>query len=167
MADALRSDPYASPLLFGPDVRHEVQVEWKFQGRQCTGRIDALGAVNVIDLKTARTAAPDRFQSAGRWSSYHAQVTWYADGCEAAGLGRRVPYLVAVESGAPNPVVAMRLTDRAIEQGRAIYRGWFERLMACEQSNQWPGYAQSIVDFDVPDDSPLTLVIDGEDEDVE
>lgn len=167
MATALRSDPHAGPLMFAPDVRYEVQVNWQFMGRDCTGRIDAIGDTNIIDLKSARTAEPGRFASAGRWMNYHAQIAWYLDGCAAAGLGPRVPYIVAVESGAPNPVVAMKLTDRAIDQGRAIYRGWLERLRVCEDSNDWPGYAQSVVDFDVPDDAPFSLLIDGDDTEVD
>lgn len=153
IARAIRSDRYASPLLLGPDVQREIQVSWEFNGRACTGRIDALHPTAVVDLKTARTAEPARFAQAGRWSGYHAQVAWYADGIEAAGLGWRHPYLIAVESTAPNPVTVMKLTDRAIEQGRALYRGWFERLLVCEASNEWPGYAQGVVDFDVPDES--------------
>jgi len=39
-----------------------------------------------------------------------------------------------------------------------------ERLLACEAANEWPGYAQSIVDFDVPDELELDF---GDDEEIE
>jgi hypothetical protein len=36
-------------------------------------------------------------------------------------------------------------------------------LLTCEASDQWPGYAQSSVPFDVPDDDGLILKVGGED----
>lgn len=166
MAAALRSDPVVGPVLFGDDMVYEQQIEWsiKLNGRtrRATGRIDALGSAILLDLKALRDATPDRVRFVIERMGYHAQATWYADGCEAAGLGYRAPAIVVVENVAPYPCVLFHLSARAIEKGRALYRGWLERLASCEASNAWPGYVQSATDFDLPDNEPFRLDIDGE-----
>ena len=92
---------------------------------------------------------------------YHAQLAWYMDGVEAAGLpAPHDGYIVAVESKAPYAVVCYQLTPRAFDMGRRSYRLWLEQLAVCEQSNFWPGYVQSVTPLDVPEDE--TLWINGE-----
>lgn len=166
MASALRSDPIAGPLLFGPDMEYERKIEWTIRlggrERRATGRIDALGSVMLLDLKALRDATPDRVRFVIDRMGYHAQVAWYADGCEAAGLGWREPAIIVVENVAPYPCVVFNLTPRAVEKGRAMYRGWLERLASCEAGDHWPGYVQAPTEFDLPDDEPFRLDIDGE-----
>ena len=65
--------------------------------------------------------------------------------------------LLAVESTAPYVVTVFRVTERALEQGRRTYRLWFERLMACEEADEWPGYVQSVVPLDVPESDEVTF----------
>jgi len=57
--------------------------------------------------------------------------------------------------------IAARAVQDACEKGRAMYRS--------ERAGQWPGYAQHIVDLDLPDDdsfdlSELTYAVDDEPE---
>jgi hypothetical protein len=62
--------------------------------------------------------------------------------------------------------VVFKLTEQAVDMGRRLYRLWLEQLAGCIESNQWPGYAQSVVDFDVApvDEEPFVLIgEDGED----
>lgn len=56
----------------------------------------------------------------------------------------------------------LRLTPRALEEGEKLNRSWIERLDGCELADEWPGYTQSILDLDVPDDASDALLIDGE-----
>jgi hypothetical protein len=166
MADALRSHPIAAPLMFDGGCSYEQQVSWRMNDLSCTGRIDVIHPAAVVDLKTARTARPESFLRSAEWMGYHAQVVWYMDGLAAAGSDLLAPYIIAVESGAPNPVVVFKLTEQAVDMGRRLYRLWLEQLAGCIESNQWPGYAQSVVDFDVApvDEEPFVLIgEDGED----
>lgn len=161
-ADAIRRDRIASALLFD-GTQLEKRLTWKLDGRDCQGTPDAFAPKRVIDLKTARTTEPDRFVRAATWMSYHAQLAWYQDGIELAGLPRPEEcYIVAVESTAPHAVTTLRVTERALDLGRRLNKLWWERLLVCEQSNQWPGYSQSIVDFDIAEAGDFTLNIDGE-----
>jgi len=149
MADAVRACREARPLL---DGTREQTVVWRESGQACRATPDAFQADNVTELKTCREADPRWFGREAIRRDYHAQLAWYTDGLLAAGLARpRSAHIVAVESSAPYPVVVFRLTDDAIEMGRRSCRLWFERLRVCQDTGEWPGYAQGVVDLDVPD----------------
>lgn len=161
MADSVLSCREAVELLnCGP---REQTIDWSILGRSCSGTPDVRGSEFIVDLKTTRDSDPERFVRDGLRRCYHAQLAWYMDGVIASGLG--IPTraaIVAVESAPPHPVTVLHLTDRAIEQGRRLCRLWMERLLTCEASDSWPGYAQTGVPFDVPDDDDLVLKIGGE-----
>lgn len=150
MARAITSDMAADSLLFAPGAQHELDIHWEFRGRACKGRVDALTPTAIPDLKTTKDANPKWFPRQAYQMGWLSQATWYADGAEAAGLGWRHPYLVAVENSAPYPVTVWRLTDAAIVEARRIYRAWFDQLLHCELENIWPGYAGDVLDLDVP-----------------
>lgn len=162
IADAVLQNPEAVELLnSGP---REEKIHWSMLGRGCAGTPDVRGQDVIVDLKTTRCSDPERFVRDGLRRCYHAQLAWYIDGVIASGLGTPSrAAIVAVESAPPHPVTVLHLTDRAIEQGRRLCRLWLERLLTCESSEQWPGYAQSAVPFDVPDDDALVLKVGGED----
>ena len=44
-----------------------------------------------------------------------------------------------------------------------MIHSWMETLRQCEESGHWPGYAQSVVDWDVPGDED-ELIFGDEDE---
>ena len=148
---SIRSNRPAMDLLDGAEL--EQRIDWSFLGRSCRSTPDARTPRYLVDLKTTKTAEPDRFARQSMWLGYHAQLAFYLDAVRESGLGTPTEaYVIAVESAPPHPVTVLRLTERAIEQGRRLCRLWFERLLTCEAANQWPGYAQSVVDLDVPDD---------------
>lgn len=174
MADALLGDLDADPLLFAPGTKHEHDLQWEVEivvggvlhRRKCKGRLDALGPVAVTDLKGVKSADPRYFPIQAAKADWHAQAVWYADGAKAAGLGERVPYLVAVENSAPHMVTVWPLSASAIDHGRRRYMSWLERLIEHEQCNEWPGYAPGPIEFHVPKflvDDPAP-VNDGDDE---
>lgn len=149
MADAVRACPDAMATL---DGAHEVDLEWTIAGRACAGRIDSIGAHVLCDLKSARDASPARFPWEVRRMDYATQLGWYFDGVIAAGLPRpSKASIVAVESSAPHCVVVYDLSDEMLEMGRMRARSLLERLLVCESSDEWPGYAQGPIVLDVMD----------------
>ncbi len=158
IANAVITHPIASQFL---DGKMEVPVEWKQYGRKCATRgIDVLGRTFIADLKTTSTVRPYQFLRGAERYGYHAQLAMYLDA--AASIGHRVEeaYVIAVETEPPYDVAVFRLTQNILEQGRRKVRLWFEMLRACEESNEWPGHTQSIVDWDV--NEGVDLIIDGE-----
>ena len=150
MADSVLRHPHAPQYLRG---YREMTIDWTFLGRACRSTLDVLGKSFVTDLKTCTTSDPVKFGWQAQKMAYPAQLAFYQDAAVDSGLGQPdQAYIVAVESSAPYVVTVLRLTDRALEQGRRQIRLWFERLLACEQCDTWPGYVESIVDLDVPDD---------------
>lgn len=157
VADAVRNDPVAAPLLVG---RHEVAWKTKMHGRECGGRIDVVGHGYTVELKTTNDASPHRFSWQCRRMCYASQLAWYADARIAMGQDPGDAYIIGVETKAPYPVTVLRVTGRALEEGRRLNRLWLERLAACEAADEWPGYVQSVVDLDIVEDAGL--IIDGE-----
>jgi hypothetical protein len=166
IADAIRGHREASELLFVDDSAVEKRIEWSLLGRECAGTPDVRTASYIVDLKTTKCSHPERFTRDATFRNYHAQLAWYLDGVRLSGLGTPTEaYIVAVESTPPHPVTVLRLTDKAIDQGRRLCRIWLERVLGCERDNRWPGYCESIVPFDV--DEPLELQFGDDDDDAD
>ena len=165
MADSLVRNKQAMELLKGERQRY---LEWSWLGRELAGTPDVFCLEHLTDLKTGRTAQPDKFMSSARWYGYHAQLAWYRRALIECGFGTPASYwIVAVESSPPYPTTVFRLTDNAIEQGERACRAWLERLLVCEESDTWPAYTDAPVPFDVADpEEGFTLLIDGEETEV-
>ena len=145
----------ALEILRSGRVKERLFFEWL--GRPCSGEPDVAGEF-LVDLKTTRNAQPDAFKRDALRYGYHAQLAWYRLGLILSGTQPPAQcYIVAVETAAPYPVTVLRLTERTIDMGERLCRTWLERLIACESANQWPGYAQSIVDFDIETEVELTF----------
>lgn len=152
IAAAVLADPVAPRFMAG---RHEVPVAWKLGDRACSSRLDVLGELRDVgpflcDLKTTTDASPEAFKRQAWKMAYHAQLAFYADALKSTGIETKAHYLVAVETKAPHAVTVLRLTDNILNEGRRLYRSWFERLMVCESDDNWPSYSQHCVEFDVP-----------------
>lgn len=162
MAAAVLRCPNAMAAL---DGAHELELEWTIAGRACAGRLDAIGPTTLCDLKSTRDASPARFPWQARSLDYAAQLGWYYDGAIAA--GRPAPHkvsIVAVESAPPHCVVVYDLTDELLEMGRRRARGLLEQLLICEESDEWPGYAQGPVVLDIMEQDGDAPVLDFGDE---
>ena len=165
MADALRADPIAAPILFGEGVEHEKLIEWERDGRRCRSRLDAvLPGCWIADLKTCRTAQPARFVRAATWAGYPGQLCFY-DEADAYHTGRLGPdgrveheiplYIVAIESTPPYVVVTYQLDEFAIELGRRTVGAHWSELRVAESSGYWGGYVSTVATFtaDDPDET--------------
>lgn len=147
IAKAVMGHEEAMNLLSG---EHELPLRWTLDGRECAGRLDALSACCVTDLKTTSDAHPDRFTRQAIRMGYHAQLAWYGDAVVATGRPRPARHcLVAVETEFPHVITTLELTTGAIEAGRALYRSWLAQLADCERTGHWPGYVEGTIPFDV------------------
>ena len=171
-AESLRSNPRSAPLLVG---QHELEIDWAIGATACSSRLDVLGDGFITEIKTASCVQPDRFRSAciGRYA-YHAQLAFYRmaaawrtiEATRAAGkvlrdVPRRECFIVGVETRAPFDVIVFRLTERCLDAGGRLCHAWLTRLQSCLESDQWPGYAQHIIDLD--DDAADDLIFDDPD----
>jgi hypothetical protein len=151
MADAVRANRHAMDLLEG---QHEVEIDWHYLGRRCQSHIDVIGGGGrwVTELKSTVSSNPDRFAWQAQRMAYFGQLAFYMEALQQT--NRSVPedaYVVAVEAVPPFVVTVMRLTDKALEQGRKCMRLWMERLLGCEATGEWPGYVQGVVALDAPE----------------
>jgi len=148
MADAISNHQDALLLLVG---ERQLKFQWEIAGRRCEGTPDCFTPRRVVDLKSTRCADPRRFKWDARKLGYHAQLSWYGNGLAAAGLSKPTEHIIiAVESDAPFPVVVFELTETDLELGTKLWRGWFETLRTCEESDEFPGYAVGRVPLDLP-----------------
>lgn len=161
LADAIRENELAMELLTG---EYEQTLRWKDNGLAMRATPDVRGIDYLAELKTCADASPERFPWHARKMAYHAQLAMQAEAMAKCGHGTpNALYLIAVESSAPYPVTVLRLTDRAIDEGRRLYRLWLERLRGFLESNVWPPYSQCVVPFDVQVEDEPDLVF-GEEE---
>lgn len=159
MAEAVRANSLAMEVLFDDEAVHEQTVFWKMLGRSCAGTPDVRAPGYVAELKTSVSAQPERFRWQVLRMHYHAALAWYMQGVALSGLGQpQAAYIVAVESSPPHPVTVHRLTPRTLDIGARLVRLWFERLVGCEASGEWPGYAQSILELDLGDEEDVPLI---------
>lgn len=148
-AEAVRRCPPAREMLAGD---HEVPLRWTLLGRACAGQLDVMGAHHVADLKTTTNSDPEWFGRHAKSMGYHGQLEWYREGADQNGSRVEERGLIAVETKRPFVVTCLRMTERAAEKGRRLVRQYMERLLACEQADEWPGYIQAVADFDIDDD---------------
>ena len=148
IAEAVKANPLAMSRLAG---EHEAEYAWRFGARDCAGRIDALGDF-LTELKVTASADPQKVMWQALRMGWFAQLAWYYDGLAQRGIVvKELPRIVAVEPKRPYAVTVFRLPPHALEMARRTYRGWFERLLVCEATDEWPPYSQSEVELDVPD----------------
>jgi hypothetical protein len=151
---AIRRNEIAMQLFFDDTVR-EREIAWKLGERSCSSRPDVLhrGRKHITELKTTRNGQPHRFQRDSFNFHYHAQLAFY-DEAQYAESGTRVDdlYIVAVETDddGPHPVTVYRIPDELRQQGIKTWSLWTEKLAVCEASDQWPEYAQGVVQLEAP-----------------
>jgi len=165
--DAVRSNPVASRVLYGEGYTYEQTINWTWQGRAVRCTPDVRSWRHLVDLKTCRTAEPEKFMWDCVRMGYHAQLALYSMAMATQNKSGSEPqdvYIVAVESFAPHDVVVRHLTPQARDVGRRLVERWMERFLECECRGEWPGYATAPVDLDVPLEA-VDLVFDDDESD--
>jgi hypothetical protein len=144
IAAAVRVHPRAAELLEGA---REQTFDFEVDGIPCRSTTDVVknhGTNRIVDLKSTTDASPGAFQRTADRLGYFAQLPFYQNGAQLAGLGTfDDAFIVAVETSAPYVVQTFRLTPFALDTGMRTWRTWFERFKVCRESNDWPGYQQT------------------------
>lgn len=174
LAEKERALPVANKIRQHPlvqkydllDGEHEREILWQYMRRSCSSRLDVLSAKRrrIVDIKTAASAKPERFAFASRRYSYQAQGAFYQQAAASIGIDVDEVFLLTVEPTPPYALTVFRIKPRLLEQGRAIVRLWFEELLNCEAADEWPEYAQDIVDLDVPSEEDRDFALDWSEE---
>lgn len=116
----------------------------------CKGRLDWIGRLATVDLKTTRDASPEAVERAFFNLGYHVQAAFYSDGYEAA-TGTRLPFVViAVESSSPYVVQVYEVPEELLDLGRETYRTWLARRAMCIAEAEWPGYSTQTLPLTLP-----------------
>jgi|WetSurMetagenome_2_1015567.scaffolds.fasta_scaffold00291_22 hypothetical protein len=138
-------------LLIGETER---ELDFTFRGTPARSRIDVLGPGRIVDLKTTSDAHPRNFQWHGRKLYYHAQMAFYLENTSAnfPEYENASTYLIAAEVDPPFVTTVHRYTDRAIRKGRMMCVAWHELLEGCRRSDNWPGYSQTVCEYDIADE---------------
>jgi PDDEXK-like domain of unknown function (DUF3799) len=150
MIESLRACREAKAILTGI---HEETLRFDLLNLECRTTPDVRGDGFFTELKTSVSSDPRRFIMQSFWMSYHAQMALHRIGIKRAVAGAKpdAGYMVVVESTAPYPVTVFKMTDKAMDAGDKQIRRWMETLKGCIASNQWPPYAQSVMDLEVPE----------------
>lgn len=154
IAAAIRAHPVAGPLLNPSRGKPERSVFWQDQrtGVWRRARLDWTttardGRTVVVDLKSCRSAAPDRLQKAMWDYGYAAQSAWYREAAQAAGLGGKdtLFVFVFVEKVPPYLITVAEPDPFALQVGAFENRAAIDLYAECVQSGRWPGYADGRV----------------------
>lgn len=150
IAEAVGNDPLVRARLDG--ARTEVPLEWMDGDLKCsTSGIDILPPGALGDLKGTHTAQPEAFMRTAFRMLYHVQLCWYRRGAIANGIDvSRGLFVLGYEMKPPFEVVDLELTERLVELGEQTLTVWLEKLRGYRAANQWPGYCQSPIPWDVP-----------------
>lgn len=142
MRDAILADPVAAPHVTTGHKEHRIDWTDKETGIQCRGRVDCLNG-SLSDLKSTRALVTCE-RDAARFG-YLGQISWYADGLEAAGIKtHNQPCLIFVENVPPHDVQVLTFEPEDLAVGRRVYRAALDRLAACRASGVWPGVSGGV-----------------------
>ena len=103
-----------------------------------------------LDLKSAESAAPDRFSRAVIDYGYHAQEAWYSDGFTALNKPLNGFLFLAVEKESPYAFKLHELPPSIVEEGRAAIRKGLYAYAECQRTEQWTAYGDDVAELKFP-----------------
>lgn len=146
IATAVRSNPEALKI-----IENATGIEQSFfsedfaTGVKTKCRPDVLLGEHIYDLKTTRNAHIRSFISAIKSYRYNVQAAFYTDVCRSVGQDiQNFGFIVVDTETMPYQcTVFHRLSQEAIDAGRAEYQADLEVYARCLETNEWPGYPES------------------------
>lgn len=151
LARTLDHSPYVQGAL--ADGRKEVSIVWNDHrtGIRCKGRIDIWAGNAILDYKTTRSAAIDRFGYDAYKYGYHYQAAFYFDGLRQV-IGKEIErfIIIAQEKEPPYLVAFYEIHPDAMGIGRDQYKSNLDEIRECQDAGVWPGYVGKPVDIVLP-----------------
>jgi len=156
-ADAVLADPVAAALLKAPRAEYQRVMQWTAYGLPFAagiagvrGGVDLIAANTLADLKVTNDVEPYALCKHAHAMLWDRQLACYVDGARSLGLIVDRAALICVESSPPHDVVVLTFDEDDFERGRRSLVMWTEKLKACEASGQWPGHAQTAIEYEAP-----------------
>lgn len=151
MATAIHQHPEAADALSGgqPEISMfcpDDEIDWVWR----RARVDYLRPDDIVDYKSARSAAPTAFTKAALDYGYHLQAAWYTDQARLLDHPAARFRFVIQEKTPPYLVSVVELDDDYLKLGRARYREALELFAECTTSRVWPGYPAETITVSAP-----------------
>ena len=154
-AHAVRNHPAVKPLL--RRGAPEVCVTWKDgpTGLLCKGRIDWLGPLGMLDLKTIGTVHERRVNAMMAKGLYHCQLAHYMAGLHANGIPETLPaYIISAQGKDAQEVAVFRQGAHSphgpLYVGMELRAVLMEQLAECVESDRWPMRHEEIQEGALP-----------------
>lgn len=150
MRDAVMKHPEARKLLSGGEPEQSVFWRDDETGLLCRARADynktlKNGTKVLVDLKTCRSAEPEKFIKEMINLGYPIQEAMYREGFQADAFA-----FIAIEKGDWNTVEVYTLDDIFDQCGYLMYREALEKWARYTKAAQWPTYRGGISELTCP-----------------
>jgi hypothetical protein len=149
--DNAHSDSTVRALLSGGLAEQSLLVE-DDHGTLRKSRFDYIttGGNVIPDLKTCRSAHPDKFERAIMDRQYFQRAAFYIDNANLAGLSKDTFVFICVETAPPFLVACYQLDDLVLSAGRTLYQRDLQLYRNCVDTGRWPGYHQGVREIGLP-----------------
>lgn len=158
MHAALRKQTRTRNMICVPGAV-EVCVVWVDEetGLACKARLDKLLPSPhdiILDLKSARSAKPEKFAHSAAEYGYDIQAAWYVDGVRIV-TGRDCAFVFIPQEKEP-PYLSSLITasdgcdPSAVDIGRRKYRVAINSLATALETGNWPGYGDQPFGLQMP-----------------
>lgn len=148
----LSKDPHVSEILLNSD--RQVWITAEYQDEETGVTVPVKGLIDLVpfpdkpfygkclvDLKTATSAAPRKWQRTVFERNYHIQAALYLDAYRAATDSDRTDFIhIVQENIAPYEPGRRLLSAEFIQLGRDQYVSGLRRYAKCLKTGIWPGY---------------------------
>lgn len=140
MRAAVLNDETAASLIHGARIEESIFFTHAETGLQCKARPDARNGTVVTDLKTTADASYKAFQSSAYKYGFFLQSGMIKYALNSIGMPVDKFVFVCVEKKEPFAVAVYVLDDAAVEYGVSMFEHLMQKLKACRDADNWPGY---------------------------
>lgn len=153
---AMRESFLRNPLVIGAlnDAKIEQSLFWfdPSTGMECKARPDIITTSgDIYDLKSAADVSAYKFGGDAAKFYYHLQAVHYLCGLSVVtGAPIRNFTFIAIEKSAPFGIKFYRLNSLQFTAGHKKWSQLMNIYAQCKQTNQWPGYPETIEDLQLP-----------------